>query len=132
MSEKTNFEKVVQFMRCMDQEVRQEADFPCETVKKLRKKLHREEHNELRDAMDEEKDLAHIAKEICDALYVFYGTAATYGIDIDECFDEVHRSNMSKLGPAMKPIKRADGKILKSEFYSPANLDPIVKNGLKK
>src|SRR5574338_519877 len=80
--------------------------------RELRIDLIEEEAYEVGDAMKEE-DLAHIAKELADLLYVTYGAAIEYGINLDEVFDEVHRSNMSKLDVDGKPKYRADGKVLK-------------------
>ena len=70
--------------------------------------------------------IENIAKELSDLLYVVYGCADVLGIPMDECFAEVHRSNMSKLDKDGKPVLREDGKILKSELYTPANLKPIL------
>jgi predicted HAD superfamily Cof-like phosphohydrolase len=67
-------------------------------------------------------DLAKVAKELADLLYVTYGTAASLGIDIDEVFAEVHRSNMSKVGPDGVPMYREDGKVLKGPNYTPPNI----------
>ena len=67
-------------------------------------------------------DLAAIAKELADLLYVVYGTAVSYGIDMDPVFREVHRSNMSKVGG----YKRDDGKWVKPPTYSPAVIEPIL------
>lgn len=61
-------------------------------------------------------------------LYVVYGAAVTYGIDLEPIFDEIHRSNMSKLWPDGTVQKREDGKVLKPPTYSPADLEPILKN----
>lgn len=74
-----------------------------------------------------EIDKAKLAKELADLLYVTYGTAATFGIDIDRVFDEVHKSNMSKLGEDGKPVYREDGKVLKGPNYQPPKLDWITK-----
>ena len=61
-----------------------------------------------------------------DLLYVVYGAAHAFGIPIDECFEEVHNSNMSKLGADEKPIYREDGKVLKGpNFYEP-NLKGVL------
>lgn len=60
---------------------------------------------------------AAFAKELTDLLYVVYSAGVTFGIDLDEAFKRVHESNMSKLGEDGKPIKRADGKILKGPNY---------------
>ncbi|WP_338672218.1 MazG nucleotide pyrophosphohydrolase domain-containing protein [Streptomyces sp. SCSIO 30461] len=62
-------------------------------------------------------DLAHIAQELADVVYIGYGTALVHGIDLDAVIAEVHRANMSKLGPDGHPERRADGKILKGPSY---------------
>ena len=67
-----------------------------------------------------------MADALTDLLYVIYGMGITYGLNLDECFKEVHRSNMSKLGADGKPIYRSDGKVLKGENYSPPNLKRIL------
>lgn len=95
-------------------------------LRALRERLIQEEFDEFKEALDEE-DPEQICKEGLDLLYVVLGTLITYGVPITEGFKEVHRSNMSKLGPDGKPIYREDGKVLKSELYSPANLQPIIE-----
>lgn len=111
----------------------------------LRRALIAEEHAEWVEA-SEGDDLAEIAKELADMLYVIYGTFAELGIDGDEVFAEVHRSNMTKLWTADDVERsesaarhhevvrfeqnedgtwacyRADGKVLKPPTYSPADL----------
>jgi len=78
-----------------------------------------------------EINLTKLAKEMADLLYVVYGTAVTYGIDLDAVFAEVHRSNMSKLTADGKVLRREDGKVLKSDQYRPADLSTVNMN-LKK
>lgn len=90
-------------------------------TRELRVKLIEEEFEELKEALAGE-DLSSIAKEMADLLYVVYGTAVSYGIDMDPVFREVHRSNMSKVGG----YKRGDGKWVKPATYSPACIEPIV------
>ena len=90
-------------------------------TRELRVKLIQEEFDELKEALATE-DLSSIAKEMADLLYVVYGTAVSYGIDMDPVFREVHRSNMSKLGG----YKREDGKWVKPATYSPARIEPIL------
>ena len=68
-------------------------------------------------AASEQGDLIGIADALADIVYVVYGTALTYGIDMNLVLREVHRSNMSKLGRDGKPILRSDGKVVKSEQY---------------
>jgi len=67
-------------------------------------------------------NLSKLAKELADLLYVVYGCAETYGIDIEPVFEEVHRSNMTKTGGS----KREDGKILKGDNYVPPDIAAII------
>lgn len=71
-------------------------------------------------------DYVGMADALTDLLYVTYGAAIALGIDADQTFREVHRSNLSKLDRDGLPIKRADGKVLKGPLYSPPNLRPIL------
>lgn len=93
---------------------------------KLRHKIMLEEVNELREA----SDIVAAADGIIDCLYILIGTAIEYGVadKIEAMFDEVHRSNMSKLGPFGKPYFREDGKVLKGPNYSPPDLSQILKS----
>ena len=68
----------------------------------------------------------NFVKELADLLYVVYWMAARVGIDLDKAFRIVHSSNMSKLGDDGKPIKRADGKVLKGPNYKPPKMESIV------
>ena len=121
----TNAEKVKEFMEAFGQEVKESPELADHKTAMLRLKLILEEYEEL-DAADADGDLVSIADALSDILYVVYGAAHAYGIPIDECFDEVHNSNMSKLGADGKPIFRADGKVLKGpDFYEP-NLKGIL------
>lgn len=70
---------------------------------------------------------ANLTKELADILYVTVGTAVALGLPIQEAFDEVHRSNMSKLGEDGKPILREDGKVLKGPNYTQANIRQFIK-----
>jgi len=72
-------------------------------------------------------DLERVAKELADLLVVVYGTAARFGINIDEVFDAVHESNMSKLDKNGRPVYRDDGKVLKSDQYKEPDLKPLLK-----
>jgi predicted HAD superfamily Cof-like phosphohydrolase len=121
----SNFEKVVEFMKIMRQSTPEMPTIAPEGIESLRVSLIREEFNELQEGI-RKKDLVEIADALADLLYVVYGTAAAYGIDIDACFAEVHRSNMSKLGEDGQPIFREDGKVLKSSKYTPPQLGPIL------
>jgi len=73
--------------------------------------------------IDEKK----LTKELADLMYVTIGAAVTFGLPLKEVFEEVHRSNMSKLGDDGKPIYREDGKVLKGPNYKEADLDKFFK-----
>lgn len=76
--------------------------------------------DELLDGMNGAGNMTKVAKELADLLYVAYGTAAYFDLPIYEVFDAVHASNMSKLDADGKPVRRADGKVLKSRLYREA------------
>lgn len=69
------------------------------------------------------KTKMRLTKELADNLYVIFGTAVTFGLPLEEVFEEVHRSNMSKLGDDGKPVLREDGKVLKGPNYKEADLE---------
>ena len=92
---------------------------------KLRIELIREELFELQEAVIA-GDLVAIADALGDLDYVVNGAAIEYGIDLPSITAEIHRSNMTKLGPGGKPIYREDGKILKGDSYEPPNLKPVL------
>lgn len=94
-------------------------------VATLRVDLIDEELNELREATSRQ-DLVGIADALTDLLYVVYGAGHAYGINLDDCFAEVHRSNMSKLDDESQPIYREDGKVLKGPNYTPPDLAEII------
>lgn len=91
----------------------------------LRQRLLEEEVKELREATN----ILEAADALIDILYITYGTIHEYGLGdrATILFDEVHRSNMSKVGPDGQAIFRADGKIMKPETYSEPNLRPIIE-----
>lgn len=103
---------------------------PSGEVMSLRARLISEEFLEVIEEIEKARagfeNLADLAKELADLLVVTYGTALVCGIDIDAVFEEVHRSNMSKLGPDGKPIYREDGKVLKGPNYSPADVQSVL------
>ena len=125
MMDGTNFELVEDFMEAMGQEVNAVPSFPEEEIQRLRLDLIEEELDELHYAIDN-KDMVEIADALGDLLYVVYGAGHAFGIDLDECFKEIHASNMSKLGPDGKPIKREDGKVLKPDTFFPPDLKSIL------
>jgi len=123
---KTNFEMVGEFMRTFGQEVKTRPSLADPNTARLRLKLILEEYEELEDAVTE-GHLVEIADALTDILYVTYGAGHAYGIDLDKCFEEVQRSNMSKLGKDGKPIYREDGKVLKGPDYFEPDLSKFLK-----
>jgi predicted HAD superfamily Cof-like phosphohydrolase len=121
----SNFDDVKSFMRAFGQEVKVKAKFPNEKIIKLRYELIREELGEFKMAM-ETKNLKEIADALTDILYVTYGAGHAYGIDLDKCFGEVQRSNMSKLGEDGKPIYNEKGKVMKGPKYFKPNLKQFI------
>lgn len=104
---------------------------------RIQKELIDEEFSELNDAYAEwEAAPAHTPRDdnarkdlldaICDSIYVLIGLALKMGFDLDGAFAEVHRSNMSKLGPCGEPILREDGKILKGPNFEAPDLEPYI------
>lgn len=120
-----NADKVKHFMTTFGQEVLTEPQIPNQDVIDLRYELIREELEELKEAMDD-NDVVEVADALTDILYVTYGAAHAFGIDIQACFDEVQASNMSKLGPGDKPIFRADGKVMKGPDYFAPDLKKVL------
>jgi len=122
----SNFESVGQFMKTFGQDVKTKPEIPDAEITNLRLELIAEELNELYDAM-EEKDIIAIADALTDILYVTYGAGHAFGIDLDKCFTEVQRSNMSKLGADGKPVYRDDGKVMKGSNYSEPDLQSVLQ-----
>ena len=121
----TNFELVGDFMEAMDQDILMTPVFPEEHIQKLRLDLIEEELDELQLGIDNQ-DIVEVADALTDLLYVVYGAGQAFGIDLDECFQEVHCSNMSKLGEDGRPIKREDGKVMKPSTYFPPNIASVL------
>ena len=108
----TNFEKVKNFMLTFGQEVKKKPSFSSEKINNLRYSLIKEELEELREAIDK-KDLLEVADALTDILYVTYGAGHAFGLNLDHCFEEVQRSNMSKLDNNGNPIYNETGKVIK-------------------
>lgn len=117
---------VREFHKEFDIHVAESPSVPDPKTMVLRERLIQEEFDELKEAMKAE-NLPGIAKELADLLYVVYGTAVSYGIDMAPVFREVQRSNMSKVGG----YKRDDGKWVKPPTYSPARVAPILESQQK-
>jgi predicted HAD superfamily Cof-like phosphohydrolase len=125
MSDMSNFNKVKAFMNTYGQDVKEKAEFPENKIVQLRIDLIEEELNELKEAI-KNKDIVEVADALTDILYVTYGAGHSFGVNLDECFDEVQRSNMSKLGEDGKPIYNDSGKVMKGPNYFAPNLKKIV------
>jgi predicted HAD superfamily Cof-like phosphohydrolase len=93
----------------------------------LRYKLMREENEEYLDAANN-KDLVEVADALGDMLYILCGTIIEHGMQhkIEEVFNEIQKSNMSKLGADGKPIFREDGKVLKGPNYFKPDIKSIL------
>tara|TARA_R110002020_G_scaffold28871_1_gene91524 strand:- start:1467 stop:1868 length:402 start_codon:yes stop_codon:yes gene_type:complete len=94
---------------------------------KLRFELMKEENDEYLEACDK-NDIVEVADALGDQLYILCGTILKHGLQhkIEEVFDEINRSNMSKLGEDGKPIFREDGKILKGPNYFKPHIESIL------
>ena len=126
------YDAVKAFTVAMGQPVGQEVLSSDLDLLKMRTKLIEEETKEVvqetlwEDAYGNPKiNKAELTKELADLLYVTYGFAVTFGLPIDEVFERVHRSNMSKLAADGKPVYRDDGKVLKGPNYQPPKLDDL-------
>ena len=121
----SNFEDVKTFMKTFGQVIRIKPQIPDEKTMRLRLDLIKEELEELEQAT-KDKDLTEIADALTDILYVTYGAGCAFGLDLDKCFKEVQRANMSKLGEDGKPIYNEKGKVMKGPNYSEPNLKQFV------
>ena len=122
----TNFEKVGTFMKTFGQDVKQNPAFSTDKINELRVSLIKEELDELMEAMNK-KDLVEVADALTDILYVTYGAGHAFGINLDECFQEVQNSNMSKLDSVGKPIYNDKGKVMKGPNYFKPDLSKFIK-----
>ena len=123
----TNFDRVKAFMLMFGQEVVEKPEWPDAKTMELRIDLIEEELGELKDGiLLGDGTLVDVADALTDLLYVIYGAGHSFGINLDKCFEEVHNSNMSKLGNDGKPIYREDGKILKGENFREPNLKEVL------
>ena len=121
----TNFEKVGLFMTTFGQEVKKKSGFSSNKINDLRINLIEEELNEFKVAISK-KDLKEVADALTDILYVTYGAGHAFGINLDDCFEEVQKSNMSKLGSDGKPIYNEQGKVMKGPNYFKPNLNKFL------
>ena len=121
----SNFEDVKTFMETYGQEVKNRPSFPDKKIVQLRYDLIKEELDELSVAI-KDKNIIEVAYALTDLLYVVYGAGHSWGINLDKCFAEVQRSNMSKLDNNGKPIYNEHGKVMKGPNYFKPNLKKFL------
>lgn len=121
----TNYDKVRMFHEVMESYSNDKPKIPTTDVSGFRLALIEEEMAEVKEALEEGTDIEHIAKELADLLYVTYGCAIAYGINLDLAFTLVHDSNMTKLVDG-KPIKNKAGKIIKPDTYKDPDMSGIL------
>ena len=122
----TNFGKVGLFMKTFGQEVKNKPGLSSDKINNLRISLINEELEELKHAM-KNNDLKEAVDALTDILYVTYGAGHAFGVNLDKCFDEVQKSNMSKLGEDGKPIYNEAGKVMKGPGYFKPDLTKFIK-----
>ncbi|MFF5300852.1 MULTISPECIES: MazG nucleotide pyrophosphohydrolase domain-containing protein [unclassified Streptomyces] len=71
--------------------------------------------------------LDKLAHELADVVYVAYGTALVHGVDLDAVIAEIHRANMTKIGPDGEIVRRDDGKVLKGEHYEAPDVSGVLR-----
>jgi len=118
---------VLNFMRKMEQRIPDDIDITQQPIIDLRLKLIKEEVCELEDAL-RQNNIIEVIDALCDLLYVTYGAAIAFGIDLEYFFDEVHENNMLKSGK----LRRKDGKILKEQGHSKPNIKKVLDVGYGK
>lgn len=120
------YTKVKEFQTIFKSHVSEKPVLPNTEERDLRKRLLEEEYNEYLEG-ENNNDIIEIADALGDMLYIIYGTAVSYGLPINEIFNEIHASNMSKLDENGNPIFREDGKILKGKNYFKPDLKSIIE-----
>ena len=112
-------------MSTFGQEIKKKPSLSSDKINNLRINLIEEELKEFKEAILN-KDLKEVADALTDILYVTYGAGHAFGINLDDCFNEVQKSNMSKLGKDGKPIYNKDGKVMKGPKYFKPNLEKFL------
>lgn len=115
---------LAEFHRAFDLPRQDRPELVPAEVASARQRLLDEEISEVAEAV-RSGDLAAIAHELADVVYVAYGTALAYGIDLDAVLAEVHRANMSKLGPDGQPVV-VNGKVQKGAGYRPPDVADVI------
>ena len=121
----TNFEKVGLFMKTFGQEVKSKPALSSKKINNLRIELISEELEEFKEAI-KNHDLKEAIDALTDILYVTYGAGHAFGVNLDKCFNEVQKSNMSKLGKDGKPIYNESGKVMKGPNYFKPDLSKYI------
>ena len=121
----TMFTDVKEFHKAFGQRIGEKPEIPDTAERTLRMKLLSEEMYEYTIA-ENENDLIEIADALADIIYIACGTAVSYGIPLDNVFEEVHRSNMAKLVDG-KVLRREDGKIQKPASWTPPDIEGVLK-----
>lgn len=133
MSKRTTLDQVTEFHDTYGLPVRAEQDVTCEQTKALRINLLAEELDELKEALAN-NDTLETLDALIDLQYVLDGAFLSFGLHHvkDAAFEEVHRSNMSKLGEDGKPIRRPeDGKVMKGPNYFKPDLSQFITDKKK-
>lgn len=133
MTKRTTLEQVTEFHDTYGLPVRAEQDIACEQTKALRINLLAEELEELKEALAN-NDTLETLDALIDLQYVLDGAFLSFGLHHvkDAAFEEVHRSNMSKLGEDGKPIRRPeDGKVMKGPNYFKPDLAQFITDKKK-
>jgi predicted HAD superfamily Cof-like phosphohydrolase len=126
---KKDLDAVQEFHEAFKINVNQEPTLDLsDQIKELRFNLMKEENEEYLEAV-QNNDLVEVADALGDMLYILCGTILTHGMQhkITEVFEEIQRSNMSKLGADGNPIYREDGKVMKGPNYFKPNIEAILK-----
>lgn len=132
MTKRTTIEQVLEFHETYGLPVHGAPYLSCEQTKQLRINLLQEELNELKEALANDDPLETL-DALIDLQYVLDGAFLSFGLQAvkDAAFNEVHRSNMSKLGEDGKPIRRPeDGKVMKGPNYFKPDLAQFIKEEL--
>jgi len=104
---------------------------PGDDVLQFRINLINEEAEEFEQAA-QARNLVEMADALADVIYVALGAAVSLGIDLAPVFEEVHRSNMTKVWPDGQVRRREDGKVIKPPTYSPANIAQELERQARK
>ena len=119
-------EAVKEFHEIYSVPMRDSPGLPPLLIRNLRKSLIMEEALEIYEAIIRD-DIIEIADGLADLVYILYGTALAYGIPLDDVIEEVHRSNLTKLGEDGKPIYSEHGKVTKGPNFEPPNIQKVLE-----